>query len=36
VQKEPPSLLGWFLMPFKAFMQGVKESITEPESGPAP
>ncbi|KAJ6518911.1 hypothetical protein C8R45DRAFT_949702 [Mycena sanguinolenta] len=29
VQKEPPSLLGWFLMPFKAFMQGVKESITE-------
>ncbi|KAJ7255490.1 hypothetical protein B0H12DRAFT_534922 [Mycena haematopus] len=29
VQKDPPSLLGWFLMPFKAFMQGVKESITE-------
>ncbi|KAK7025207.1 hypothetical protein R3P38DRAFT_2953290 [Favolaschia claudopus] len=30
VQKDPPSLLGWFLMPFKAFIQGVKESITEP------
>jgi hypothetical protein len=29
VQKEPPSMLGWFLMPFKAFMQGVKESISE-------
>jgi hypothetical protein len=35
VQKEPPSLLGWFLMPFKAFMQGVKESIAEPETGAA-
>jgi len=29
VQKDPPSLLGWFLMPFKAFIQGVKESIAE-------
>ncbi|KAJ6498316.1 hypothetical protein DFH09DRAFT_1204132 [Mycena vulgaris] len=29
VQKEPPSLLGWFLLPFKAFMHGFKESIAE-------
>jgi hypothetical protein len=29
VQKDPPSLLGWFLMPFKAFIHGFKESITE-------
>ncbi|KAJ6619875.1 hypothetical protein B0H10DRAFT_2163714 [Mycena sp. CBHHK59/15] len=29
VQKEPPSLLGWFLMPFKAFLHGFQESITE-------
>ncbi|KAJ7170470.1 hypothetical protein C8R43DRAFT_91779 [Mycena crocata] len=29
VQKDPPSLLGWFLLPFKAFMTGFRESIAE-------
>ncbi|KAJ7091450.1 hypothetical protein B0H15DRAFT_836141 [Mycena belliarum] len=29
VQKEPPSILGWFLLPFKAFMQGMREGIAE-------
>jgi len=33
VQKEPPSLLGWFLLPFKAFMAGFKEGIS-PETPP--
>ncbi|KAF7308920.1 hypothetical protein MKEN_01092500 [Mycena kentingensis (nom. inval.)] len=27
VQKEAPGLFGWFLMPFKAFVAGFKESI---------
>ncbi|KAJ7180764.1 hypothetical protein C8R46DRAFT_593039 [Mycena filopes] len=29
VQKDPPSILGWFLLPFKAFIDGFKESIAE-------
>ncbi|KAJ7759188.1 hypothetical protein B0H16DRAFT_631618 [Mycena metata] len=29
VQKDPPSLLGWFLLPFKAFIHGFKEGISE-------
>ncbi|KAJ7504281.1 hypothetical protein B0H11DRAFT_1981470 [Mycena galericulata] len=29
VQKEPPSLFGWFLLPFKGFIQGFKESMSE-------
>lgn len=26
--KEPPSVLGWFMMPFKSFMRGFKESLS--------
>ncbi|KAJ7623144.1 hypothetical protein FB45DRAFT_924730 [Roridomyces roridus] len=29
VQKEPPSLLGWFLLPFKGFLQGLREGMSE-------
>ncbi|KAJ7043723.1 hypothetical protein C8F04DRAFT_728086 [Mycena alexandri] len=28
VQKDPPSILGWFLLPFKAFIHGFKEGIS--------
>ncbi|KAJ7782001.1 hypothetical protein DFH07DRAFT_393142 [Mycena maculata] len=29
VEKDPPSMLGWFLLPFKGFLQGFKESMSE-------
>ncbi|KAJ7654483.1 hypothetical protein DFH06DRAFT_1092702 [Mycena polygramma] len=34
VQKDPPSILGWFLMPFKAFIHGFKESLAETPTPP--
>ncbi|KAF7308422.1 hypothetical protein HMN09_00691000 [Mycena chlorophos] len=32
VQKEAPGMFGWFLMPFKAFLTGFKESIGDAAS----
>ncbi|KAE9396892.1 hypothetical protein BT96DRAFT_921818 [Gymnopus androsaceus JB14] len=30
--KEPPSVLGWFMMPFKSFVRGFKESMSKDAS----